>query len=483
MSYLDPHLGYAHDHATDDGLGDVGGVPGFAVYGDPDAPDALRIVALGGSTTDPLDPGNWPRALQRYLANQGVPAVMFNGGVSGYSSNQELLKLIRDALPLEPDLVLSLSGINDLGFLHSVSQHPMVNPFQRSVLESVVRTKPPLVMPNALSLVARWRAARVPDVNRIDGVNFGPPVSTTPNAQWERNIRLAHAAAAEMGVTYLAFLQPVLGVGEYAPSPEDDALMQEALRQKPKYVDDLRAFYAAARITADTLPYVTPLVDVFAGQSSLYRDARHPNREGYAIIAEAIARELCARGLLEAYGVICGGNVPAQPTVEIPRPEHGGEEWLRNGSFEEWTANGPRFWTVDGAAERSAAATDGASGAALPRPRGGEERTRIQQTVPAEVAVAGRTVYFALDAMSATPAFGAGIYGSVDGEQMLLTRDESGGPGWLNHPGGGEWTLIAQEIALPDTLEPGSLRVVLMNRAGAQAPALIDRVSLAVTEP
>jgi len=112
MSYLDPHLGYAHDHATDDGLGDVGGVPGFAVYGDPDAPDALRIVALGGSTTDPLDPGNWPRALQRLLANQGVPAVVFNGGVSGYSSNQELLKLIRDALPLEPDLVLSLSGIN-----------------------------------------------------------------------------------------------------------------------------------------------------------------------------------------------------------------------------------------------------------------------------------------------------------------------------------------------------------------------------------
>lgn len=479
MSYLDPHLGYAHDPAVDDSLGDAPGTPGFAVYGDPSDPQALRIVALGGSTTDPLDPGNWPRALQRILAARGIPSVVFNGGVSGYSSNQELLKLIRDALPLRPDMVLSLSGINDLGFLHSIDAHPMVHPYQTAVLGKVGARKSSAILPNTMTVVARWREARTPEHSRVDGIHLGPEVETTPAAQWTRNIRLAHAVTSEMDAAYLAFLQPVLGVGKYTPSAEDDELLAEATGQKREYLANLEKFYASTRITADTLPYVTSLVDVFEGHTTLYRDARHPNREGYALIAEAVASELCARGLLERFDPECNAAPEPLETTAVPRESREGVEILRNGSFEEWIGGLPRGWVrTEGRVTPATAVTDGQQSIALAPPLSGAGSTRIQQTVSAETGLSGRTAFLQLDAKSATPAFGFGVYASIGGEQTLLTRGDDGEPGWINHPGGGTWAALSQEFTIPTPVEEGTLRLVLMNRAGAQSPALVDRVSL-----
>ncbi len=273
-------------------------------YGDPDDHEALRVFALGGSTTDPSFGKAWPYFLQRKLDALGIHAVVFNGGAGGYTSNQELLKLIRDVLPLDPDIIVSLSGINDIGFITSQRDHPMVHGYQARMFESFVGEPRPLpVFPNTTVLV---QALLRSEDDGVHGVNYGTKVHTTPGRQWARNVRLMHAAAESSGAAYLCFRQPVLGIGAYRSSPQEKAMLENynytLIREgRPvTYYDFLTAFYEETAPLAETMPYCIDLVDVFEHTPGVYRDARHQNAEGCAVLAEAIAGEIRSRGLLNS---------------------------------------------------------------------------------------------------------------------------------------------------------------------------------------
>jgi hypothetical protein len=122
---VDPFLGWAYDTSR---LQDVESRPGFVVYGADGDPGQPVLVTLGGSTTDhQYNPEhNWPRQLAGVLQRQGRPTAVYNGGVFGYRSDQELLKLLRDVLPLAPDVVVAFDGINDLSPLERPLVHPEV---------------------------------------------------------------------------------------------------------------------------------------------------------------------------------------------------------------------------------------------------------------------------------------------------------------------------------------------------------------------
>lgn len=85
----------------------------------PKDPDEFRIVALGGSTTENLwnELGiHWPLVLECELRAQGFSEVrVLNTGMSAYSSAQTLVRLAFDVLDYEPDLVLVMHNVNDLG--------------------------------------------------------------------------------------------------------------------------------------------------------------------------------------------------------------------------------------------------------------------------------------------------------------------------------------------------------------------------------
>lgn len=113
FAWLDPHLSHAHDPEHLKAMG-YNVTPGFVTYDSGVSGDALKIVVLGGSTSDPALGYSWPELLAGVLKERGAKATVLNGGVAGYSSNQELIKLTRDVLPLGPDIVISMSGVNDL---------------------------------------------------------------------------------------------------------------------------------------------------------------------------------------------------------------------------------------------------------------------------------------------------------------------------------------------------------------------------------
>ncbi len=304
VSYLDPLLGFAHDPASNPLLRK--GPAGFVRY-PARIPGAPRIVALGGSTTDPLtplylnaddadphDPYNWPRELQLLLRKRGQDAEIYNGGVAGYTSSQELLKLLRDVVHLGPDLVIAVNGINDIGNLHRMPGHPLQHKYSGLVLEHALAPAPPWLMPNAVSLAGTLFA---PARRSVTGVSYGPEDDRSPETVWHDNCLAARALAEAFGMRYVVYLQPTLGVGGYSPSARE---AERLAGHKPHYVPQMHAFYEGASALAASMPFCTDLSDAFArwAGGDVYLDARHYNHAGTRLLAGAILDDLVARGLL-----------------------------------------------------------------------------------------------------------------------------------------------------------------------------------------
>lgn len=103
---LDIHFG--HNFIAEDEQ-----LPGFRVFGNKDA--KLKIVTMGGSTTDPYvyNFPCWSELLYEKFIERGMDVCVICGGCAAYKSAQELIKLIRDVIPLRPDIVLDYTGFND----------------------------------------------------------------------------------------------------------------------------------------------------------------------------------------------------------------------------------------------------------------------------------------------------------------------------------------------------------------------------------
>ena len=139
---MDPHLGYGRGKAERKIRKlevNYSWTEGFAVYSKkvPAELDHPIVLTLGGSTTDAVRSKNTQLAggVCRSYWQKGISATVVNGGTGGYSTNQELLKLVRDGLEFKPDIVISYSGVNDRG-KYSELPYPMVHPYQRYMLNS-----------------------------------------------------------------------------------------------------------------------------------------------------------------------------------------------------------------------------------------------------------------------------------------------------------------------------------------------------------
>ena len=111
LSYeFDTKLGFSIDYSV------IGGLPGWAVYGDGSTAEK-RIMVLGGSTSSEVYyPENWVSKLHRKLCAEGKKAVIFNGAHEANDVFQEFSRLVRDIHALKPDIVISLGGYNDTTF-------------------------------------------------------------------------------------------------------------------------------------------------------------------------------------------------------------------------------------------------------------------------------------------------------------------------------------------------------------------------------
>ena len=264
-SVYDPLLGFAKQ--TND-------IPGYDIW----PTDAnfsgpnLKIMISGGSTsTWPL--GVWSKLLGKKLTGTGYATIIFNGGVEGYSSSQELIKSMRDMPAIKPDYLISLSGINDLGKLHCLPNHPFVHRYQSHVSDYIV------------------------DANEaFSGWNCGLPYSESSSETWLRNVTNMYNLASALGIPFLACLQPTMVYGNYAPMEEELELLspfaERVLDTGKSYTQEACEFYDNVRSKLNSYPetyhFILDLSHLFENKSALYRDYRHQNEKGDEIIASAI---------------------------------------------------------------------------------------------------------------------------------------------------------------------------------------------------
>ena len=221
----------------------------------------MMILAMGGSTTDysMSNINSWPYYLQQEMENEGISCQVINGGIGGYYSSQEMLKLVRDGLMLNPDIVISYSGVNDAHGLFCDIDTPMIANYLKKTLNDL------------------------PMKNKKIGYGFKKDISRSEN--WVRNMRIMHAVSTEFDAQFYSFLQPHIWSGKYNATELELALSNGMLPQERVYMEE---FYDGVQNGIKEYSYIYDFTDIFDGMSDLFYDFVHCSEEGNRIIARKI---------------------------------------------------------------------------------------------------------------------------------------------------------------------------------------------------
>lgn len=276
----------------------VDSLEGFEVFGDVDNKSAKMIVALGGSTTEStyLFIKGWAQYLAEMLKKDNIPAVIYCGGVAGYSSSQELLKLIRDVMPLKPDIVVSYSGLNDLyGYPKPTERirygRPFITHFQVEFIEKIIDKLSPSADQLPIMHDLMWQE------NGNTTVYYGLKNNKTASDIWLDNIRIMHAICCEFGVKFISFFQPFAFNGFYELSDEQKILYS---RKSPTciedgyekwgepYADDVKRIIDEL----EKYSYIHDFSRIFENNTDVYFDASHVYERGNVVIAQRIYEKL-----------------------------------------------------------------------------------------------------------------------------------------------------------------------------------------------
>ena len=271
---LDAHLMYGRIHE----------LPGFAVVGD-SGKARLRIAVLGASTTDQYtnDFASWPEHLHRMLKENGIETVIYNGGHSAYSSSLELTKLIRDVIPLEPDIVISYGGIGD--FIYVVTD------------ESTGLCRRPFLH--------HFHAEFYNNMTNGEAI-FGLQNDKAIDRFWVDNIRMMNSICREFGIKHLGVLQAnpysdglpskhidanwrIFVTHTYSHLPWCDEVVSNASDE-----NYLRRIYDNVESLIESIPYIHSFRRIFDGIDDVYYDGAHVQERGNEIVAARMYEALKA---------------------------------------------------------------------------------------------------------------------------------------------------------------------------------------------
>lgn len=243
--------------------------PGFCVYGE-ETGKKYKVVVLGGSTTD----GNmfpfksWSELLYEKIKSNNV--IIYNGGVSGYTSGQELLKFIRDVLPMKPDMVLDLSGYNDT--CQVCSDHPYSFSYAKEIYDYGSRN------------MADEYVAQQIGTDLCEGIN----IKQTRFMNWQNNMELMYTIAASKGIRFYAFLQPMLKSKKRSRNEEEIFLSSRQFYEKELFDEASFRDEIKKETNKECYKYIYDLSDIFDDVSDVYMDICHVYEKGNDIIAGSI---------------------------------------------------------------------------------------------------------------------------------------------------------------------------------------------------
>ena len=225
------------------------GRPGWKIYGK-EEDDRIRIMVLGGSTSSEIYyPENWVSKLYYKLESRNIKTVIYNGAHAGNDIVEEVLRFWRDAVVLRPQIVISMSGVNNT--LHKDSE----NQFNSRTIISWVQS---------LTHGREYCSGLYSEESLYDF--------------WNRNVEILKLVAGFYGAELFAFLQPM-----------NIAMKHMTLWEKSVYEMEHHARGAEefAEAADDDNGYIN-LMSLFEHQNEMYMDMCHYTDKAHEIIADRV---------------------------------------------------------------------------------------------------------------------------------------------------------------------------------------------------
>jgi hypothetical protein len=249
-------------------------------------PDPKKILILGGSTSDLYyNLKSWPYHLALIFEKKGMPVEIHVGAVAGYTSHQELLKMVRDARLESYDLILSYTGVNEA--VSRRNEYPFTTFYTQYFFH---RSIPPSKLFFGISsLLQKW-------TTRIQ-LSFGPKDKLTIIERFLTNVKSSHALSKVYGAQYLAILQPYLTSGNRALSKNEKKLLNDPIIKD--LVETNKNFYSESRTSAKDIDFLYDGTDFLDPLKEAYYDDCHTNQQGTQHIANRIALLINEKKLLK----------------------------------------------------------------------------------------------------------------------------------------------------------------------------------------
>lgn len=223
------------------------GKPGWKVYG---KGEGTKILVLGGSTSSEVfHPENWVSKFYYKLRQNHFEVTVYNGAHVCNDITTEILRLLRDGSVLRPQIVISMSGVNNLRYKKCTNQ------FHEERMVGWV---------NTLSADGKF----------CSGLHNEESLYSF----WHRNLRLLGLIAEFFGAEFFGFLQPI------NITMKDMTLWEQGLYEEEKNVIGAKDF---AEWANDGEDYYN-LMSLFEHQNEMYFDMCHYTDKGNEILAEKV---------------------------------------------------------------------------------------------------------------------------------------------------------------------------------------------------
>lgn len=264
------------------------GYPGIVVYGRDRQAD-YKIAVIGGSTADGTVYSfkSWPQLLYEELCEdlKKDEITIYNCGVSGYTSGQELIKLVRDVLLLNPNMIIVYDGGNELNI---DIEHPFAFSYAQKIYEfaneHMVKDSNAIFTDKVCEGVASKG-------NRFDG--------------WLFNIRNMHAIAKEHNIRFFSFCQPILSCKEGKTEKEKNMLL--SMQSGQADFQEKEYFRRCFMERKDIPNYIFNFTNIFDNVDDVFMDSCHvKNEEGNRIVAGKI-KEVIYETVLKDIGYDISG--------------------------------------------------------------------------------------------------------------------------------------------------------------------------------
>jgi hypothetical protein len=263
-------------------------------------PGSYRVFTFGGSTTwgtGSPDDQTMPAFLQSELsARRGGPICVVNFGETGYSSTQEVVRLM---LALHwgniPDEVVFLDGFNDVYAAYQDGQAGVHQNLGDISARFEVQSRPPPLV-EWLDQSATWHLyqdiahpAQGLATYKSMGVDTGDLAQNVLQI-YAANRRLVMALGHEYGFTYDFFWQPTICASQKTIVGEEPVIVTSL---DPALIELCGAIYSRAEQQTSAADHFYDLANVFDNQpQQIYIDISHVIPAGNQILARAIVDQM-----------------------------------------------------------------------------------------------------------------------------------------------------------------------------------------------